>query len=67
VYGYRGRRVEIPCDTLAEAEAAARVSGGHVEYVARCHGRARYRTRALALAASTGPAVPCGDHFHASD
>lgn len=32
-----------------------------------CRGRRPYPTRRAALAASTGPALPCGDHWHATE
>jgi hypothetical protein len=45
--------------TYTEAAAIARVRA--------CRGRAPYKTRALALAAGTGPVYPCGaDHWHAA-
>lgn len=64
IYNCRGR-VEIPCTTLVEAEAAAHASGGRIEYVGACPPGARlYRTRKAALHAGAGPALACSTHFH---
>jgi hypothetical protein len=67
IYGWQGRRVEVEAADLAEADHIARAASGRVEFVAACPpGARRYRTRAAALAASTGPAYACADHWHAS-
>lgn len=55
---YDDRTASIAAPTYAEARAIARRRA--------CRGRPAYRDRAAALAAGSGPALPCEDHWHAS-